>query len=148
MLNNIHKRRLEGSPMFILTEKNFPETFKAVKTFWSVISSPTANELVEVRVRLNKMYLERLEEFLKDMIGPHDVMAFIFQKKGSCDFEKMVAYPLANKAFQFILEEMRLETITKEVHHETVFPLTPPDSLPMCRSTFFDESHVAAIAGE
>lgn len=98
MLSLIHKRILQG-PSMIIEEKNFKHIFEAVQL------NQLGKNLQSVKVTLNRAYLDRLEQFLNDL-GEAERKLFTLDPTTSCtNIQQSVAYPLACKAFTYILEE-------------------------------------------
>lgn len=98
MLSRIHKRILQG-PSMIIEEKHFPHIFEAVQL------NQLGKNLQSVKVTLNRAYLDRLEQFLKDLeVAERNL--FALDPGTSCTkIQQMVSYPLARKALTYILEE-------------------------------------------
>ncbi len=112
MLSLIHKRILQG-PSMIIDEKNFKHIFEAVQ-FRQFHKS-----LQNIKVTLNRAYLDRLEQFLNDL-GEAERKLFTLDPTTSCTkIRQSVAYPLACKAFTYILEE-GVQTFVEIVENHTL----------------------------
>lgn len=83
--------------MFTINETNFKYVYHALR----LKNTLEGKEVKEIKVNLNKAYLDRLNQFIQE-IDSNDRLNFVQGTIGK--FEKYVAYPLARKAFNFILE--------------------------------------------
>ena len=98
MLSIPNKRILQG-PSMIIDAKNFKHIFEAIQF------RQFHDRLHHVKVTLNRAYLDRLEQFLQDL-PEAELKLFALDPTTTCStIRQMVSYPLACKAFAYILEE-------------------------------------------
>lgn len=127
MLTLAHKRRMQGSTMFIIDEKNYSNIFHALR-YKQILEKGTVI-LNTVKITMNKAYLDRLDEFIKEL-PEGDLPNFVEESvenfshaikhptiKGLYIFQNAVVYPLARKAFRFIWEEV--EKMCQEIPRAT-----------------------------
>lgn len=100
-MSQAQKKRIQGSTKITIDQNNFKYILDALR----IRLASEGFCVSSIQVNLHKSYLERLDQFCKDLLHEPEyknLLNFVFNRPGA--IADSVAYPLARKAFDFIWE--------------------------------------------
>ena len=103
MLNITQVMRIRGGKMLNITRKTYPNTLDAIRYYYVMRGTPEQRIPLLLALNINQVYLDRLEVFIKDEIDLPEFYAFATGKSKE-SVRRRVGYPIANNAFNYILE--------------------------------------------
>ena len=104
MLNE-QKLRVTGSKMITIDNSTYPNILDAVKFYYGFSGVSKEETPEKFKVCMNLIYLDRLEEFLKDELDLPGFYAFVEGRNGA--FRDFTGFPMADIAMEFIVENIQ-----------------------------------------
>lgn len=87
--------------MLLISKATYPNVLDAVRYHYAKKGETEDKRPIEILLNINKVYLERLEEFLRDEVDLPGFYAFVEGRGGT--FEKEVGYPLCRNALTYLI---------------------------------------------
>lgn len=90
--------------MIAINRETYENVIDAIRYHYVFTGKRAEDTPIAVGIGVNKVYLDRLEEFLKDHVDLPGFYAFVEGRGGT--FDKEVSYPMCKNTLMFILESL------------------------------------------